>query len=296
MSTSSDVREHSADRTVIAVNELTTTGLMIVSAGFTLYPTRVVAGRLVVLGVAAPKGSTVTHTPKLVVHEDDVLGPIPGVVPEKHLYSFDAAEYDISLAGGGAGLGAEAVNFDIVPDFDSISCGLELAPDWRDRVATWIPFDGGQVVAVPDEYYVRQECSWTECGQTTSRQQRLTNRTAYAPPVQNTPTIVLTPRSAHPKPVSIQFKGGPVFAALTNFAEGVDPHDYEVDLSHIHTMLRLSQVVGEVRFTLGRIISNALNLPRVTQWPGWLTTVLRQEETFVGRPHCGARQMREPTA
>src|SRR5207237_5825721 len=72
MSTTTDLREQSGDKQAASLNQMTTTGLMIVSSGFTLYPTRIVNNQLMALGVAAPVVYTYPNTPYLAFPKDSV--------------------------------------------------------------------------------------------------------------------------------------------------------------------------------------------------------------------------------
>jgi hypothetical protein len=311
MSTSTDLRDRPGDKDSAQSTKATATGLTIVSAGFTLYPTRM-EKELVALGVAALEADG--HTTRLVVHKDSLVGKSPKeVIPDKQgsreqdslerafpeLHFLNVAGFDLSSPDGQKGEGATAINFDMIPDFESLSSGVHLAGNWRKRIHSWMAFDEGQVVAVPDQYSFTQTCEWTDFDHPPQhhRPQLLTSCTAYARSVQNSQSIVLTSRKDTTKRLSLEFKDGPVFAAFINFAAGADARDYTVDFSHINAMLRLSDSEGvEVRFTLGKM--KQMELPTVDRqdrgWPEWLTKLLEKNDALVGRPHCGARQMRVP--
>ena len=309
MSTSTDVRERPNDQERPTVKQFTATGLTLVSGGFMLYPTRRDTRGLVALGVAALKADGYRHKTRLVVHKNTLQGKIPDeLLPKRsdeirddeqdldvHFLKVD--EFDLSLTDGQSSLGATAINFGMVPDFESLSGGLRLKNDWRQRVGPVTWFNGGEVVAVPDRNSVEQWWQWTdfEPEQKLHRPQPLTSATVYAPSHQPSQSLVLTSKNNVSKSVSLEFKAGPVFAAFVNFAEDPDPNSYLIDFEHINEMFQLCDKHGEVRFTLGeRIALNEKVTPPDLGWPEWLTKLFDKNRTFAGRPHCGARQMSAP--
>jgi hypothetical protein len=237
---------------------------------------------------------------QLVVQKDTVLSKIPDEILDKKQKDRDAhfltvAGFDLSVGDGRSGDGAAAGNFEMIPDFESFSSGLHLGRDWRNRgISSWLGFNGGAVVAVPDEYSVEQTCRWTsfEPAQPNGPQ-RLTSNTAYVGSVQTSSSLVLTSRDDPGKQFSIDLKAGRIFAAFANVAVDGDPGSYRADFDHINAMFRLCDKKGEVRFTLGEMQEDRLLLRR-QDWPEWLQRLLARNQYLVGRPHCGARQMRAP--
>jgi hypothetical protein len=306
MSTSTDVRERASEQERSTINQLTATGLTLVSAGFALYPTRTdKTDRRVVMGVAFPEAER--HTPLLVVQKSSVLGKIPHGIPKskidfpdlKHfdLHFLDVTDFDLSSPDAQSSAGATAIAFDMIPDFESFSSGLHLASDWRERISSWHAFDGGELVAVPDNNTLTQTCHWTDFAKPPQdHDQSFTSCTAYARSVQKSRSIVLTSRDDATKHV-LSFKEEPVFAAFINYADVQDSGNYAVDFDHINAMFRLCDKYGEVRFTLGEMKSKKMTVPtpefQDPGWPEWLAK-LRQINTFAGRPHCSARQMQAP--
>src|SRR5262245_31764295 len=107
MSTSTDVRERQSEQERSTGNQLTATGLTLVSAGFTLYPTRLENDRLVALGIAAPQARA--HRAQLVVQRGSIVGTIPNEMlshePEDErafpdLHFLNVAGFDLSWPGG----------------------------------------------------------------------------------------------------------------------------------------------------------------------------------------------------
>jgi hypothetical protein len=304
MSTATNWRERPGDKDSAQSSEATATGLTLVSAGFMLYPTRMVNGRMVASGVAAAKVRGYPHRPMLVIPErsiGQVIGEMPKGESDDVLRYLDVAGYDISMAEQPSGAGALTDRFEMIPMFESFSCGVRLARDWRDRaINTWFTFDAGNVVAVPNRYTLTQTCQWTDCDGHKGQPQRFTDQTTYSPEVQAKSTIFL--RSPERSAV-IEFIDGPAYVAFTNFLHEDVPVDVGIDLAHIDSMLQLSDTDGEIRFTLGLTTADGAAgasgpeplAASPIRWPLWLTKVLALN-TFVGRPHCGARQMREPDA
>jgi hypothetical protein len=303
MSTSTELREGRSEQERSTVNQLTTTGLTLVSAGFTLYPTRVQNGQTVALGVAAPRVRWYPHRPMLIIPERSiaqVTGELPSGYSKGDLRHLEVAGYDISMAEQPSGKGAVADgSFEMIPKFESFSCGVRLASNWRDLgIDTWFTFESGNVIAEPTPLTFRQTCESTDCSGHTWRGQRFTDQTAYVPEVQTRSTIFL---KSEERSAAIEFIAGPAYVVLTNFLRDDVPPEVGIDLAHIDSMLQLSKSEGEIRFTLGSTVTpttpGSIDSKRTiggqTRWPRWLREVL-DLNPFVGRPHCGARQMLAP--
>jgi hypothetical protein len=310
MSTATELIEQFLEHQPVKDSQATQTQLMIVSAGFTLYPTYSVDGQLYAYGVAAPRAPDYRHAPQLIVSKDSVANH-PQL--NKHegpngTWVFDVAGYDMSLAGSTHRSGASADALQMVPEFESLCCGLSLPKHWRtsDVVDAWLAFEPGKVFAIPDNCSV-QESHWTDCNSNEVRHQHITSWTGYIPDNWNEPRVECTPRARRDvEPASIEFNRGTVFMAFGNFpTKDIDPADLGIDVAHIYSMLQLSDIGSPppanservVSFTLG-IGSCGPPLPRKppdspSQLPKWLSDYLYETENF-GRPHCGARQWKAP--
>jgi hypothetical protein len=103
----------SADKHADASNRLISSGLMVVSSGFTLYPTRLVNNRLTATRVAAPRVYAYPHTPYFAVDETRVANSA-GISGQQlrtdlpDVLFFDVTGYDISADAQVSRKGAEA--------------------------------------------------------------------------------------------------------------------------------------------------------------------------------------------
>jgi hypothetical protein len=90
-----------------------------------------------------------------------------------------------------------------------------------------------------------------------------------------------------------------MFAALINHPDEEVTKDQavDIDIAHLCSMLLLAHVhdAAEMRVIFGFTAESPLVKDPQESWPEWVKRVVISPY-FIGRPHCGARQMRAPEA
>jgi hypothetical protein len=150
---------------------------------------------------------------------------------------------------------------------------------------------------VPDQYTFKKSCTWTDCQ----------GRTKAGDPLYQLDFLcALQPHQPHAVTQAEEQQGGACLdriqrwvhvRAFINHPEGQPTGSpaLGIDMAHLYSMLLLSDTrnLYELRVILDPTAEDPLRKREDQTWPEWLRTVI-QDPFFLGRPHCGARQVREP--
>jgi hypothetical protein len=273
--------------------------------------------------IGAPKVPLLPHECRLLILGEIIDSGGLNVTPLDNPYRggvLPLTNCNVAFSTSSNGNSAQTTNFDLIPDFQSLACGANLDPGWRDRSILDVSMDllGGTLSAEPDLYTNKKEWSWIDCtGQDVGRR-RLTSLTKYVTTL-TTPVVVITASKTRiggsgtngqiklgngdvtlaflcaPKDNGKSAREPDVESAYLKL--GIDTTHLKPDIDTVH----FSSTLGLCRVpkVLPKLIKaeaheNEGTLPKPQLDPSVHNFLYAgHEQTLRGRPHCGGRQLEE---
>jgi hypothetical protein len=235
---------------------------------------------------------------------------------------------NVAFSASSNGTGAQTNNFDLIPDFQSLACGVNLDPGWRDRSILDVSIDllGGTLSAEPDLYTNDYMWSWTDCDAQPIGPRRLTSLTKYVA-TWTDPVVMITASKARyggsGTKGQVKLGGGDVTLAFlcappkgsgtpvrkpdvesAYLKLGIDTTRLEPDIDTVHFsstlgLCRLPDVLPKLIEATPHKVEGNLSEPQLH--PSVHKFLYAQQEFLYagrendlrGRPHCGGRQLEE---
>lgn len=292
------------------VNDELAEQFTILLMGFLVYGTQQNGRSLTCDIVAAPRATALPHRPMLVLS----AGAIESLEGQLHIRLADGAAIvrldglSLSLPDGGEGP-ATTENFQHLPAFDTLVCGAQIDPSWRDRpeLQFAMRFCPGHLKAWPG---LNSSCwSWTDCAGRLI-EQPVYQVVSFQPQDASARRLVFTSRADGSTVASLKLHdalaGENRLAFVGNAPADLwdDPRKeiqgLKVDLAHVEAMLTLHTITGDLRVSFGtpcggrpaeskpELVSALAERAGVLE-PAWTRALVEMLQN--GRPHCGKRTL-----
>jgi hypothetical protein len=277
-----------------AVASATATQFVMLCAGYLTYAISATDSGEVCSTIAAPTVHSHPHDSRVAMLLADIES-VSGIKlqVDGRVASIDLDGYDAVLGDNHAG--AAVVDMDTIVSFESLVCGATLAPGWRNskRLQFTLGVPAGKMAALKDP--TAKTYCWVDCAGVTV-QQAVSNYVAVVSNPTTEPVLRLEPRPGSTgKPGEIRFRTQQMtgLVLLNVPRDAPDTADTSVDLAHLHSMLQLCDVAGELKVALGAECAQEAPPPAIIM-PNWMLDVfVRLRAMLYGRPHCGGRKVRD---